>query len=402
MCYYWSMIQEEILLTNNQARKFLLYKQGLLGLKHYQGEKGILEYIKSVGSLQFDPVDICGKNIEIILQARVEDYNNSLLYDLLYFKRQLIDFFDKNLCVFPIEDWPYLAWYFINQHPEYVYESIKEITDMKPLVRKLIRKHGHISAQEIEDNKKLVWHWSMPTSLARATLETMYFNGELIIHHKKGTIKSYAFAKDYLPPKIYKNKKAFKSELQRYSWLVERRIAAIGMLWNKASDAWLGTGITTKQRQEAFNNLLNNKLIFGVKVENIKETFFIAERDRYILKEVLKGEKPEERTELIAPLDCLLWDRKLIAAIFDFDYKWEIYTPKNKRKYGPYSLPLLQGESFIGRIDIQRNKPQLMVGNFYPEKGIVLSKQNKEKINECLKRFAAFNGCKEVSGLFKM
>ena len=387
-----------IYLTKSQARKFLLAKQGLSGPKRYQGEEGILAYIRSVGSLQFDPVDVCGKNSEIILQSRVADFTKDSLNNLLYTKRQLIDFFDKNLCIFPIEDWPYLAPYFIKNHPDYVYQSPSEIEQMKPIIRRLIKKQGHISASQVEDDKRTIWHWSVATSLARATLETMYFAGELIIHHKTGTIKSYAFAKDHLPTEISKVKKAFKNEEQRHRWLVERRIKAIGMLWNKASDAWLGTKLNTSQRNAAFSSLLKDNSIFAVEVEGINETLYISESDRPLLQEVLANKKSPERTELIAPFDCLLWDRKLIAAIFDFFYKWEIYTPVNKRKYGPYTLPILQGERFIGRIDVQRQKPRLIVNEFYPEDHFVFTEKNRRAINNCLKRFAVFNDCLEVSG----
>lgn len=65
----------------------------------------------------------------------------------------------------------------------------------------------------------------------------------------------------------------------------------------------------------------------------------------------------------MAPLDNLLWDRNLIRMIFDFDYKWEIYTPVEKRKYGHYVLPILYGDRLIGRIEApyDRKEKQLNV-----------------------------------------
>ena len=60
--------------------------------------------------------------------------------------------------------------------------------------------------------------------------------------------------------------------------------------------------------------------------------------------------------EFLAPLDNLIWDRELIKELFDFDYKWEIYTPVKDRKFGYYVLPVLYGEDFAGRIETARNK----------------------------------------------
>jgi uncharacterized protein YcaQ len=58
----------------------------------------------------------------------------------------------------------------------------------------------------------------------------------------------------------------------------------------------------------------------------------------------------------LAPLYNMLWDRKLIKALFGFDYKWEIYTPEGERKYGYYVLPILYGDSFFGRIEFSCDK----------------------------------------------
>ncbi|MFP3339879.1 crosslink repair DNA glycosylase YcaQ family protein, partial [Micrococcus sp. SIMBA_131] len=55
----------------------------------------------------------------------------------------------------------------------------------------------------------------------------------------------------------------------------------------------------------------------------------------------------------LPPLDNLLWSRERIKDLFDFDYKWEIYTPRVKRQYGPYAMPILYGDRLIGRMDPQ-------------------------------------------------
>ena len=46
--------------------------------------------------------------------------------------------------------------------------------------------------------------------------------------------------------------------------------------------------------------------------------------------------------------------------LFDFDYKWEIYTPAAQRKYGFYVLPILYGERFIGRI-LRHDAPETIL-----------------------------------------
>ena len=57
------------------------------------------------------------------------------------------------------------------------------------------------------------------------------------------------------------------------------------------------------------------------------------------------------RTALLSPLDRLIYDRKRMAEIFEFDYALEMYKPKAKRRWGYYALPILHGDRLIGKVD---------------------------------------------------
>ncbi|MNP54312.1 hypothetical protein D3C76_1488570 [compost metagenome] len=93
-----------------------------------------------------------------------------------------------------------------------------------------------------------------------------------------------------------------------------------------------------------------------------------------------------------------MWDRKLINELFGFDYTWEIYTPAIKRKFGYYVLPLLYGESFIGRAEIivERKTGTLVVKNIWYENGVKQTTQLRTALNRCLQKFALFNGCETI------
>ena len=99
--------------------------------------------------------------------------------------------------------------------------------------------------------------------------------------------------------------------------------------------------------------------------------------------------------EFLAPLDPLLWDKALVAALWDFRYSWEIYTPADKRKYGYYTLPILWGEAFIGRIEAaaDRRSGTLRVKNVWLEPGIRPSKKLSGLIDRAVQRLARLNDC---------
>ena len=123
-------------------------------------------------------------------------------------------------------------------------------------------------------------------------------------------------------------------------------------------------------------------------MEGISPRFFCRAEDAGLLREILDGTADlKPRMEFLAPLDPFLWDKPLIRALWDFDYSWEIYTPAEKRKYGYYTLPILYGERFIGRIDTaaDRKNGALAVKGLWWEPGVRETKK--------LTRFARFNGC---------
>ena len=105
------------------------------------------------------------------------------------------------------------------------------------------------------------------------------------------------------------------------------------------------------------------------------------------------------RCELLAPLDCMMWDRKLIKALFGFDYTWEIYTPAEKRKYGFYVLPVIYGDKFAGRAEIAADKKTdtLIVKNIWYEEGVKQNKTLAAAIDKCMRRFARFNECGNIA-----
>ena len=104
------------------------------------------------------------------------------------------------------------------------------------------------------------------------------------------------------------------------------------------------------------------------------------------------------RLEFLAPLDPMLWDRKLIEAIWGYKYSWEIYTPAEKRKYGYYVLPMLYGQELVGRIEAaaDRKRNVLTLKNIWFEPGVRQTKRLLHAIDGTVERLAKFNACDMV------
>ena len=392
-------------LTNLQARRFILKKQGLLGPYRFIGKEGALSYVCQAGCIQYDPVDICGKNAELTLQSRVKGFQKKTLQELLYKDRSLVDYSDKELAILPTADWPYFSGY--RERSRQHGKNFAGIPELEAQAIAYIRENGPVSSDMLPIKGKIFWHssmhwsgnWHTESNAARSVLEQLYTDGILVIHHKEGSRKYYDLASNHIAKEILGAPNPCPDEEAFLQWRVLRRIGAVGLLWNKRSDAFLGIGMAAKRREDAFQKLLEEDQITEVLVDGLRFPLYILSSDRQLLKEVCEETADiKARCEFLAPLDPMMWDRKLVEALFGFSYTWEIYTPAVKRKYGYYVLPILSGDRFIGRIELaaDRKKDTLIFKNLWYEDGIRQTKKLENAINQSVRRMAKFNQCSEI------
>ncbi len=395
--------------TLDQARRFILLKQGLLGEHRFIGRDGAYQYVRQAGCIQFDPVDACGKNAELTLQSRVKGFRKRMLDDLLYKDRLLVDYSDKELSIWPAEDWPYFSGY--RERSRAHGAGFAGIPELERKAVEYIRQNGPVSSDTLPIDGKIFWHssmhwsgnWERDSLAARSVLEQLYTDGVLLIHHKSGSRKYYDLAEKYLPPELLHAPNPCADEAAFLDWRITRRIGAVGLLWNRRSDAWLGIEMTAEQREAAFGRLERAGAVTEVRAEGLRSPLYMLSADRPMLDAVMADRAPlKERLEFLAPLDPLLWDRRLIEALWGYRYSWEIYTPADKRKYGYYVLPVLYGNRFIGRIEpkADRQAKTLAVRNVWLEPGVRLTRRLSEKIESAARRLARFNECslEDMSG----
>ena len=146
-------------ITREQARRFILSRQGLLGQYRFVGKEGAYQYVRQAGCIQYDPVDVCGKNAELTLLSRVKGFSAEMLSDLLYRDRRLVDYVDKELSIWPSEDWPYFAGY--RERSRAHGADFEGMQNLREQAIAYIREHGPVSSDTLPIDGDVFWHSSM-------------------------------------------------------------------------------------------------------------------------------------------------------------------------------------------------------------------------------------------------
>ncbi len=352
-----------------------------------------MELIQSLGCIQYDPVNVVGRNPDLVLQSRIRDYQPAILNDLLYQDRLLWDGWDKQSSIHSINDWHYFKRYrdrMIEQynHPDYPPMKVAD------LVREEIRKNGAADSLRIKHDTKIDWWWGRPVSIIRACLEVLYVMGELGIHHRNGTRRYFDLVERLVPADILNQPDPNPTLADYHDWHVLRRLGSLGFARVGAVEGWLGiTGMKTPERTAALHRLVEKGDVLVVGVDELPgKEFFIRRIDWDDYQERLDAPIDNKKAALLPPLDNLLWDRTLLRWLFDFEYVWEVYKVQTKRKYGHYTMPVLYGDRFVGRLDARVDKKTntLVIDNWWWENGVNLEADMRNALQECIHEFGRY------------
>ncbi len=158
---------------------------------------------------------------------------------------------------------------------------------------------------------------------------------------------------------------------------------------------------TTSQNITSFNPDLGAVLreqeeLIEISINGANNTYVIAKEDEKLLQERVKDDVKKQMV-FIAPLDNFLWDRQMILDLFNFHYRWEVYTPLKKRKFGYYVLPILYGDAFIGRIEpVLRKDRKLEIKGFWQEDSAMWNSEVWGVFYEALDKFKKYLNASDV------
>ena len=311
------------------------------------------------GSLQLDPLATTGaKNHDLVLAARIRDYRPAWTDGWLYGEppsRALFEGYNKSLNILLTRDLPMhrVAW----EHARARYEGRGGVLQKHASVRERIlarlAAEGPLpsAAFATKGDAEVVWGWGRATA-TKAVLEALFYTGEIAVAGRTGNTKTFHLTRALFPTELLAARVSPEAALRHR---VLSRYRAVGLLGLLASpEVWLGTAPPKDRRRVVHELVLEGELV-PVAVDGLAGERYVPRGDLPMLEAAFRQRKGARarspKAAFLAPLDPFMWDRRLVRDLFGFEYRWEVYTPVAKRKYGYYVLPLLYGDALVGRIE---------------------------------------------------
>jgi uncharacterized protein YcaQ len=375
-------------ISKEAVRLFLVCRQGFLCAK---GKEEALKAVRHLECVQVDPISVVYPNQHLVLHNRVTDYQPAYLEELLCKDRRLFEYWCNEKSVIPIEDYPYFRYRMQNpsQFHSPFYERIK--AQRKELQKEInyvlteIRKHGPLSAKEFEQKGKI------KGKTATRVLNLLWDCGDLMISHVEGNRRYFDVTERLLPSSL-SMEVASREEYEQF--MIRKYMRAYGLVDTRDwRFGWLP--LKGSERKATVEEMIRDGKLRPLSIEGVKHTYYVLDEHLPTLEE--SHAQTNERALFIAPLDNLLWNRKMISEIFDFDYAWEVYKVPEKRIYGYYVMPILHGTSFIGRIDpkLDRQNKRMIINSLALEEK-KLEENIVDELAASLQRFTKFHDVSEV------
>lgn len=341
--------------------------------------------MERLGTIQYDPLNVVGRNPDLVFQARVPGYRVDDWQDLAYRRRIMYDAWDKQACLVPLDDWSHRAYARVCYQPWHDREILAENPVAVTAALAEIDRRGPLSSLEFADRERIEGRhsWYGPTRIKRV-VRALWSRGTLMTHHRAGTRHYYERPERILPPRLLAQPALDSTSYHR--WIMARRFQATGILRSAAEPAvWSACG-DASTRASALEALTAEGTLVPLGIGGQRSAHFMHSA----LLPLLEENPTPDRVIFLGPLDSMLWDRAMIRQLFGFDYVWEVYKPEAVRRWGYYVLPVLWGNRFVARIDSALRDGVWVIARWWWEDDVVPDADLLAGVTETARDFVSF------------
>ena len=377
-----------VVLNIGEARRLVLQAQGLLKQEPFgRGKAATLKAIEQLGYIQIDAISVIERAHHHALWTRVQNYKKSFLDELIAKDKKVFEYWSHAVSFLPMKNLCYYRWRMqhIQGQKKHWYD-VDNGSKMHVLSR--LENEGPLFARDFEAatrSKGDMWNYSP----AKQALHELFMEGKVMaVRHNFQ--RKYDISERALPANANVQ---CPDDTEVACFFIKSYLQAQG----------LGTARQITYQQTELRDIVNSGIeymlasgmITKVKIKRSDTVSY------YALTKNLDSipVRASKYARFLSPFDNVAIQRDRLSGLFDFDYQTEIYYAKDKRKYGYFSMPILYGSEFIGRIDPKADRVNnvLIINNLQIDHHIRITEQLKEALVRAAWDFAKFNKCNEIS-----
>jgi hypothetical protein len=350
-------------------------------------QRHVNSLISRLGVIQIDSVNVLVRSQELPLFSRLGNHDRNAIPKATE-SQKIFEYWGHEAAHLPVEIHPLFRWKMeaarLGKARHWGLTSFYD--DNKAFVKRMLKHveaNGPTTARELSTRtvkrgaeKKTWWDWDE----SKTALEYLFLTGQLM-SRGRGTdfARIYDTPERALPQQVLDAPTPNEHDARKQ--LLVRSAIAQGV----ATAADLADYY--RQKPAAVKPLIVELLEVG----ELREVAVDGWGEKAFVHRSAKLPKQLHATALLSPFDSLVWCRPRNERLFDFRYRIEIYTPKEKRKFGYYVLPFMMNGEMVGRVDLKadRANSKLLVHSVHTEKGVKRAMIN-DALNTELRAMAAW------------
>lgn len=373
-------------IRNRDARRLWLWTNGLAETPI--GQLDLMGTIRRLGFVQLDTIQNVTRAHHHILWSRNQNYREPMLEKLLSRDRAIFEHFTHDASVLPMEYYPFWRRQFQRFEERFrtstYYNtglSIEEIDAIK----QRIRDEGPLSTQAfdttVERSREM---WARPPH--KKALDKMWYEGILATSHRVDFRKYYDLAERIIPAEMLE---PTHSDEEQIDWLCREALSRLTF----------GTPGEIQRFWDAMNakeakTWAETQGLVQIEIEGADGSWTSAYAVPDIEERLGSAPAATSRLRIINPFDPAVRDRNRLMRLFGFDYRNEMFVPAAKRVWGYYVYPLLEGDRFVGRVELKADRKctTLTVLNLWIEPGVRWTAARAGRLEAELERFGRMAG----------
>lgn len=380
-------------LNNGAARRLFLNRHGL---GPDGGTGTLIDLIDRLGFVQLDSVDTVSRAQHMILAARRKSYRPAELKRLQERQRGLFEHWTHDAAVIPMAFYPHWQARFRRDEVRlrarwrsWRREGFEERLDD---VLAHVADHGPVMARDVGEEEGRGsgagwWDWRP----SKTALEFLWRTGRLAVAGREGFQKVFDLAERVVPAGLLA---AAPEHGETVDWACAAALDRLGFATSGEIAAFWETATPAEAKQWCAAHLGQD--LIEVEIEDADG----GVRNAFARPDIVAAAAPDPTgaVRVLSPFDPALRDRKRAERLFGFRYRIEIFVPAEKRQYGYYVFPLLEGDRLIGRIDMKRDGPggPLVVRAMWPELGVRMGRGRRTRLERELDRVARYAAADSV------